>query len=67
VTTQSRRQSLVETFTGTGIGMVGSWLIAYSTYVLITDKVVAVTITTAACTVWSLVRGYCVRRYFARR
>lgn len=63
---QSRRQSIVEVVTNTFVGMVGSWLIAYSTLLFVEDRVLAATITVVGCTVWSLARGYWIRRRFAR-
>lgn len=64
---QSRKQSCIEVATGTGIGMVGSWLISFASYACIESLPLATTAATAGCTVWSLVRGYCVRRYFNAR
>lgn len=61
---QTRFQSTIEVATGTGIGMVGSWLISFAAYSCVDDLPVATTIATAGCTVWSLVRGYAVRRHF---
>lgn len=63
---QSRRQSAIEVVTNTFAGMVGSWLIAYSTLVFVEDRVLAATITVVGCTIWSLARGYWIRRRFAR-
>lgn len=64
---QTKKQSWIETSTNTGIGFLGSWLITWVTLQYIDNIAVATTVTTVACTVWSLVRGYCVRRYFNRR
>lgn len=61
---QSKRQSMIETFSNTGIGMAGSWLITMACLTVFTTPVAIATSTTLACTVWSLARGYCVRRYF---
>jgi len=61
---QSKKQSLKETLSNTGIGMVGSWIITMVTFHFIKDLTVASTIATIGCTVWSIGRGYCVRRYF---
>lgn len=63
---QTKRQSWVETSTNTGIGFLGSWLITLACLHLLTDMVVIATTTTVLCTIWSLVRGYLVRRYFNR-
>lgn len=62
--TQTKRQSLIETLTSTFTGMIGSWLITMACLYNITDKTTAATVTVIGCTVWSLVRGYAVRRYF---
>lgn len=61
---QSKKQSLKETLSNTGIGMVGSWIITMVTFHFIKDLTVASTIATIGCTIWSIGRGYCVRRYF---
>lgn len=64
---QTRVQSVVETVTGTSLGFAGSWIICYGIFSTVDDIATATTISTVACTVWSLARGYAVRRYFARR
>lgn len=61
---QSRKQSLIETCTNTTIGMIGSWLITMACLMFFTTPVGIATSTTIACTVWSLGRGYVVRRHF---
>jgi hypothetical protein len=61
---QSKAQSLKETVSNTGIGMVGSWIITMVTFSFIKDLTVASTVATIGCTVWSIGRGYFVRRYF---
>jgi len=61
---QSRAQSLKETLSNTFIGTVGSFLITWVTLHFITNIVLASAITTVLCTVWSIARGYAVRRYF---
>lgn len=64
---QSPKQSAIETLTNTGIGIIGSWLISYATICMVQDRLAASTITVAGCTVWSLIRGYTVRRVFNNR
>lgn len=64
---QTQLQSMAETFTNTGLGAVGSWVIVYACFHYIPDKAVATTVSVFYCTVWSLVRGYCVRRWFNKR
>jgi hypothetical protein len=61
---QSKRQSLIETISNTSIGMIGSWLITMMCLMFFTSPVGIATSTTILCTVWSVGRGYCLRRYF---
>lgn len=61
---QTRKQSLIETCTNTTIGMVGSWLITIGCLMVFTGPIAIATSTTILCTVWSLARGYAVRRHF---
>lgn len=62
---QTRRQSVIEVCTNTAVGMAGSWLITYATMSYVKDIALAAAITVAGCTIWSLVRGYWLRRRFA--
>lgn len=68
---QSRLQSLIETNTSTAIGFVGSFAITYFVFIAMSNAGAGpgsiAGVTTILCTIWSLARGYCVRRYFARR
>lgn len=61
---QSKKQSLKETMTNTGVGMVGSWLITMGCLYVWSNPAVAATVATIGCTVWSIGRGYTIRRYF---
>ena len=61
---QSKKQSMMETLSNTGIGMAGSWLITMACLMFFTTPVGIATSTTIVCTVWSITRGYFVRRYF---
>ncbi|ATW58255.1 hypothetical protein CNR37_00048 [Pseudomonas phage ventosus] len=61
---QSKAQSLKETLSNTFIGTIGSFLITWVTLHFITNIVVASAVTTVLCTLWSISRGYAVRRYF---
>ena len=61
---QTKLQSLMETLTNTGVGMVGSWLLTMLCLMFFTTPIGIATSTTIACTIWSLGRGYVVRRYF---
>lgn len=63
---QTRRQSIIEVTTNTAVGMAGSWAIAVVVMTAVQDRILAATITTVACTVWSLARGYAIRRHFNR-
>ncbi|QHZ60081.1 hypothetical protein PJKIFABJ_00145 [Pseudomonas phage PE09] len=64
---QSKKQSLKETVSNTGIGMIGSWIITMVTFHYIKDLTLASTVATIGCTVWSIGRGYTVRRYFNKQ
>lgn len=77
--TQSKKQSLKETLTNTFTGMAGSFAITmvclwvftfdisftvFDYKVVIVKEVVVAAATTLLCTVWSIGRGYAIRRYF---
>ncbi|MNR63114.1 hypothetical protein D3C85_1853210 [compost metagenome] len=64
---QSRMQSLIETSSNTLIGVIGSWLITMGCFLVFTTPIEITTASTIACTVWSLLRGYYVRRYFSSK
>lgn len=64
---QSRRQSVNEAVANTVVGFSLSWATTLACFVLINDKVVAATATTALCTIWSVARSYTLRRMFNRR
>ncbi|MNG24273.1 hypothetical protein D3C85_374740 [compost metagenome] len=64
---QSKMQSLIETSSNTLLGVIGSWLITMGCLMLFTTPVGIATSSTIACTIWSLARGYCVRRYFSSK
>lgn len=61
---QSKKDSMKEVITNTFIGMAGSWLLTMLCLQFFTTAVAVATSTTIACTVWSLVRGYSVRRFY---
>ena len=65
--TQSKKQSMIETLSNTSIGMMGSWFITMGCLMLFTTPFGIATSTMILCTVWSIGRGYCVRRYFANK
>ena len=64
---QTRAKSLEEICVATFTGLVGSFLISLATMHLIDDRTIAAAVTTALCTVWSLARGYAIRRIYNRR
>jgi len=61
---QSKKDSIKEVVCSTTIGMVGSWLITMGCLMIFTTPVGIATSTTILCTIWSISRGYVVRRYF---
>lgn len=61
---QSRSQSLAETCTNTGVGMVGSFIITLSCMTFIPGTVTCTTVTVLGCTAWSVARGYVIRRWY---
>lgn len=61
---QSKKQSIIEVCANTGLGMAGSWILTMLCLMFFTTPIGIATSTTIACTVWSVGRGYCVRRYF---
>lgn len=64
---QSKRQSLIEVMTGTGLGFLGSLLIVWLCMKLISNQELAALSSTILCTVWSIARNYALRRYFNRK
>lgn len=61
---QSKKQSWIETLSNTGVGFVGSWIITWITLHYVKDMLTAATVATLLCTVWSIIRGYTIRRLF---
>lgn len=64
---QSKRQSLKETLTNTFVGMAGSFGITMLCLQFFTEQTVIAASTTFLCTVWSIGRGYTIRRYFNKQ
>ena len=64
---QSKRQSMIEVTTNIATGMLGSLLITLLVMHCIDDRTICSIVTVSACTVWSFVRGYGLRRYYNRR
>lgn len=62
--TQTRRQSLIETCSNTVLGCLGSFLITMVCLHFFTTDVGIAISTTLACTVFSIVRGFYVRRWW---
>lgn len=63
---QTRRQSVAEVVTNTLVGMAGSWAITFASMACIDDRALATSAAVVGCTVWSLTRGYVIRRRFAQ-
>ena len=64
---QSKRHSAVETATNTAVGFVGSYFITFACFhVPGADLATRTLYATLGCTVWSLLRGYYLRRFFNR-
>lgn len=63
---QTKREAAIEVLTGTAIGMLGSWFITLFVMSYLPDRLQAATVTVLLCTLWSLVRGYPIRRYFSK-
>lgn len=61
---QSKRQSVIETCSNTSVGFVGSYLITFGCFHLTDNLPTATLYATLGCTVWSLLRGYYLRRLF---
>lgn len=61
---QSKRHSALETATNTAVGFVGSYFITYGCFHLNADLATKTLYATLGCTVWSLLRGYYLRRLF---
>ena len=64
---QTRRQSLIETCSTTVLGCLGSFLITMVCLHFFTTDVGIAISTTLACTAWSIVRGFYVRRWWNNR
>lgn len=64
---QSKKQSLKETLTNTFTGMAGSFAITMLCLQVFTDQYAIAVSTTVLCTLWSIGRGYTIRRYFNKQ
>lgn len=63
---QSKRLTILEVATNTFTGLLGSWLITLYFISHTVNAVQTATIITVVCTIWSIVRGYFIRRLFNR-
>ena len=63
---QSKRLAILEVSTNTFTGLIGSWLITFYFVSGIRTPIETASIITATCTIWSLLRGYVIRRIFNR-
>lgn len=63
---QTRMQSFTEVIVNTFTGMIGSFIITYLCIHSIKDTLVSAITTVVLCTIWSLVRGWFIRRAFNR-
>lgn len=61
---QTRMQSLIETAINIGIGVIGSLAITLTVNHTVNDRNLASVLTVALCTIWSIGRGYAIRRHF---
>lgn len=60
----SRFWTVLEVGTNTFTGLLGSWLITLYCVTNLPTPMQVATTTTVVCTVWSLLRGYVIRRSF---
>lgn len=61
---QSRKRSVQESLTNIVVGILLSWLTVWWVLTLPLTPGQAATLSTALCTVWSLIRSYTIRRIF---
>lgn len=64
---QSRWESFKEVGLNVGVGLIGAIIITRLTFHFIDNLNIASFVSCGSCTVWSIVRGYSFRRYFAKR
>jgi len=64
---QSKAQSLKETLTNTFVGMAGSFGITMLCLQFFSEQMAIAATTTILCTVWSIARGYTIRRYYNKQ
>ena len=61
---QSKKQSFKEVIVNTFVGMAGSFGITMLCLQFFSGQVAIAASTTFLCTLWSIGRGYTIRRYF---
>lgn len=61
---QTKKQSFKEVMVNTFVGMAGSFAITMLCLQVFSNQLAIGVSTTVACTVWSIGRGYTLRRYF---
>lgn len=61
---QTKKQMLTETVINTAIGFIGAYLISHFMIMKFSNTMYLALMITVACTLWSLVRGFCLRYYF---
>ena len=64
---QSKRQSMKETLTNTFVGTIGSFMITMLVLQVLKNDVAIAAVTTIMCTIWSIGRGYTIRRYYNKQ
>lgn len=55
---------MIEAATNTAVGVVGSWVISFWAITYFKDPIAVTNAAVIGCTIWSLLRGYGVRRFF---
>jgi hypothetical protein len=64
---QTKKQSFKEVMVNTFTGMAGSFAITMLCLQVFNDPFAIAASTTVLCTVWSIGRGYTIRRYFNKQ
>ena len=64
---QSKKGTVIEILWNTGIGIIGSWLITFTVMHFEFTPAVTATLSCVLCTIWSIFRGYSIRRYFNKK
>lgn len=64
---QTKKQSFKEVMVNTFVGMAGSFAITMLCLEVFSAKTAIAVSTTLLCTLWSIGRGYTIRRYFNKQ